>query len=94
MQLLGAHPQILAYQPLGCDPGLGEYWMTVVHNLSQPEHYFWQLDIFLSCHPGLGNDVESVYSVERAAEVRVLCHPRVRAAPVDLGIRLCSFNSV
>jgi predicted glycoside hydrolase/deacetylase ChbG (UPF0249 family) len=42
----------------------------------------------LSCHPGLGNDFDSVYRSERAEEVRVLCDPRVRAAIAEHHIRL------
>jgi predicted glycoside hydrolase/deacetylase ChbG (UPF0249 family) len=42
----------------------------------------------LSCHPGLGDDFDSVYGSERAEEVGVLCHPRVRAALAEHHIRL------
>jgi chitin disaccharide deacetylase len=42
----------------------------------------------LSCHPGLGNDFDSVYRSERAEEVRVLCDPRVRAAIAEHHIHL------
>lgn len=48
----------------------------------------------LSCHPGLGNDVDSMYLRERALEVKTLRDPRVRAAIAELGIKLCSFRDV
>jgi chitin disaccharide deacetylase len=44
----------------------------------------------LSCHPGLGDDFDSVYRSERTDEVGVLCHPRVRAALAEHHIRLVS----
>ena len=48
----------------------------------------------LGCHPGLGDDVESMYGTERAAEVIALCDPRVRAFITDAEIELCSFSAV
>ncbi len=48
----------------------------------------------LGCHPGDGDDLESMYRGERAEEVKVLCDPRVRAAIVAMGIQLCSFGHV
>lgn len=45
----------------------------------------------LGCHPGLGNEIDTMYRAERAAELKVLCDPRVRAAIVEEGITLCSF---
>jgi len=48
----------------------------------------------LSCHPGRGNDFESMYLNERAREVRVLCDPRIRAAIVSENIELRSFQSL
>jgi predicted glycoside hydrolase/deacetylase ChbG (UPF0249 family) len=47
----------------------------------------------LACHPGLDDDLESMYVRERAAEVAVLCDERVRAAVVRSGIVLRSFHS-
>lgn len=46
----------------------------------------------LGCHPGKGNDLDSMYVRERALEVKTLCDPRVRAAINDLGIELRSFH--
>lgn len=46
----------------------------------------------LGCHPGKGNDLDSMYVRERALEVKTLCAPRVRAAINDLGIELRSFH--
>ncbi len=48
----------------------------------------------LGCHPGEGDDLDTVYSRERADEVRVLCDQRVRAAIISMGIKLCSFRSL
>jgi predicted glycoside hydrolase/deacetylase ChbG (UPF0249 family) len=45
----------------------------------------------LACHPGLGNDLDSMYGPERAREVKALCDPRVPAALAAEGIELCSF---
>ncbi len=48
----------------------------------------------LGCHPGKGNDLESMYLSERAREVKTLCDPRVHVAISDMGIALCSFRDV
>jgi predicted glycoside hydrolase/deacetylase ChbG (UPF0249 family) len=48
----------------------------------------------LACHPGLGDDLDSMYRRERAREVKTLCSPRVRAAVAAQGIELCSFHDV
>ena len=45
----------------------------------------------LGCHPGGGNDLDTMYCGERAEEVKVLCNPRVRTSLVALGIELRSF---
>jgi chitin disaccharide deacetylase len=45
----------------------------------------------LGCHPGEGEDLDSIYCGERAVELRVLCDPRVRAAVKAIGIELRSF---
>jgi chitin disaccharide deacetylase len=47
----------------------------------------------LGCHPGLGDDLETMYRAERAIEVRTLCDPRIRTALRDLETDLCSFRS-
>jgi chitin disaccharide deacetylase len=47
----------------------------------------------LSCHPGEGNDLHTMYSDERAQELTVLCDPRVRAALISMEIELRSFRS-
>jgi predicted glycoside hydrolase/deacetylase ChbG (UPF0249 family) len=47
----------------------------------------------LGCHPGRGNDLDSMYGEERAVEVETLCDPRVRQALSDLQIRLCNFDT-
>ena len=48
----------------------------------------------LSCHPGEGDDLTTMYRAERATEVRVLCDPDLRAAMAAAGIALCSFSDV
>lgn len=48
----------------------------------------------LACHPGTGNDLDSMYLKERARELETLCHPRVRAAITRMRIELCSFRDV
>jgi predicted glycoside hydrolase/deacetylase ChbG (UPF0249 family) len=45
----------------------------------------------LCCHPGYGNDIDTMYCSERAEEVKVLCDARVRAFITAIGIELCSF---
>jgi predicted glycoside hydrolase/deacetylase ChbG (UPF0249 family) len=47
----------------------------------------------VACHPGLGDDLDSMYGRERAQEVKTLCSPRVRAALAAEGIELCSFGN-
>jgi chitin disaccharide deacetylase len=46
----------------------------------------------LSCHPGEDDDFDSVYRFERTLEVGVLCHPEVRRALVEAGVRLAAFD--
>lgn len=48
----------------------------------------------LGCHPGNAADVETAYRSERAAEVEVLCDPRVRQKLAKLDFDLCSFRDV
>jgi predicted glycoside hydrolase/deacetylase ChbG (UPF0249 family) len=48
----------------------------------------------LGCHPGRGNDLDSMYVRGRAQEVKTLCDPRVRVALANRGIKLCSFRDV
>lgn len=48
----------------------------------------------LGCHPGHGNDVDSMYGPERALEVEVLCDPSVQATLVTERIELSSFASL
>ena len=45
----------------------------------------------LGCHPGLGDDLDTMYCSERVEEVKVLCDPRVRTSIAAMGIELCSF---
>ena len=48
----------------------------------------------IGCHPGEGDDVDSVYRVERSIEVATLCDPRVREAIAAEAIVLASFPDV
>lgn len=48
----------------------------------------------LGCHPGLGNDLETMYREERALEVATLCDPRIRTSLAFLRITLLSFHDV
>jgi predicted glycoside hydrolase/deacetylase ChbG (UPF0249 family) len=48
----------------------------------------------LSCHPGEGRDIDSLYRDEREVEVSVLCDRRVRAAIESEGIALRSFSDL
>ena len=49
----------------------------------------------IGCHPGYAGDgFRSSYLVEREAEVRTLCDPRVRARIEALDIRLISFSEL
>lgn len=48
----------------------------------------------LGCHPGYGEDLESPYRRERAAEIRVLCHRETRAAVAGFGFQLCHFGEL
>ena len=45
----------------------------------------------LGCHPGDDDQLDSVYRLERAHELQVLCDPRVRTALTSMNIQLCSF---
>jgi predicted glycoside hydrolase/deacetylase ChbG (UPF0249 family) len=46
----------------------------------------------LGCHPGLGDDVESMYRTERTLEQATLCDPRIREALAKERIELRSFR--
>jgi chitin disaccharide deacetylase len=48
----------------------------------------------LSCHPGEGNDIDSLYRSERELEVATLCDRRVRAAIEREGVALQSFSDL
>lgn len=45
----------------------------------------------LACHPGYGDDLDTMYRDERGREVAVLCDPRVRSALAGMDIELRSF---
>jgi chitin disaccharide deacetylase len=46
----------------------------------------------MGCHPGLGDDLDSMYRRERAEELEVLCAPQVREILSAEGIELASFH--
>jgi len=48
----------------------------------------------IGCHPGEGDDLDTVYLTEREQEVKVLCDPRIHFALGELGISLCSFHDI
>jgi chitin disaccharide deacetylase len=48
----------------------------------------------LGCHPGLADELVTMYHAERMEELEVLCDPRVRRAIADLAIDLRSFAAV
>jgi chitin disaccharide deacetylase len=45
----------------------------------------------LGCHPGTGDELDTMYVRERPLEVTALCDPTVCAAGADFGIKLVSF---
>ena len=47
----------------------------------------------LGCHPGVGDDVDSMYRTERSMEVQTLCDPRIRAVLATEKIQLASFHA-
>jgi len=48
----------------------------------------------LACHPGIGDDVESMYRQERHVELRTLCDGTIRHVLDEEEIRLVSFSDV
>jgi len=48
----------------------------------------------LSCHPGEGKDVQTVYQAERLEEVNILCNPQFHKVLASLDIQLCSFSTI
>jgi len=48
----------------------------------------------LGCHPGMGDDVDSMYCTERTREVQTLCDPRIGETLMKEGIELRSFRDV
>lgn len=47
----------------------------------------------LACHPAEGEDLETMYSKERAIELETLCNPEVRITLEREGVELCSFHN-
>lgn len=48
----------------------------------------------LGCHPAYNDGLDSMYTIERADEVKVLCDPLVKATLAAEGIELISFSDV
>lgn len=48
----------------------------------------------LACHPGVDEDVDSMYGRERSLELKALCDARVRDAIAAAGIELRSFRNL
>jgi chitin disaccharide deacetylase len=46
----------------------------------------------LGCHPGHGNDLDTMYQSEREQEIKTLCDPRVVKAVHDMEIELAAFG--
>jgi chitin disaccharide deacetylase len=46
----------------------------------------------LCCHPGEEDELDTMYRSERIEEMKVLCHPRIRAAISAMKIELRSFR--
>lgn len=50
--------------------------------------------IELGCHPALGNDIETMYKLEREIEVETLCNHSLQAELAEWGFKLHSFEGV
>jgi chitin disaccharide deacetylase len=48
----------------------------------------------LGCHPGLDNDLDTMYVYERVQEVKALCDPRVKSTLTAEKIKLISFSDI
>jgi len=48
----------------------------------------------LGCHPGLDDELDTMYCLERRQEVRTLCDDRIRRALAEFKIELRSFNDL
>jgi predicted glycoside hydrolase/deacetylase ChbG (UPF0249 family) len=48
----------------------------------------------LGCHPGKGNDLDTMYRGERAQELKTLCDPEIPMIIESMGIELRSFGNL
>ena len=48
----------------------------------------------LACHPGMSDDMKTMYKTERQTEVNTLCDKRIREAIDKANIQLCSFEEI
>ncbi|GAC1387933.1 MAG: chitin disaccharide deacetylase [Ginsengibacter sp.] len=48
----------------------------------------------LACHPGLYDDIKTMYNIEREIEVNTLCDIRIKETIKSANIELCSFEGI
>jgi predicted glycoside hydrolase/deacetylase ChbG (UPF0249 family) len=48
----------------------------------------------MACHPGLDDDIRTMYGTERTKEVHTLCNKEVKQAIDMAQVELCSFNNI
>ena len=48
----------------------------------------------LACHPGLDNNIETMYKIEREMEVDTLCDPAINETIANSNIELCTFAGI
>lgn len=48
----------------------------------------------IACHPGLHNDIKTMYGIEREMELNALCDMSVKETIANANIELCSFEGI
>ena len=48
----------------------------------------------LACHPALGNDLKTMYRLEREIEVSTLCDPSIKTLILREGLELTTFRKI
>ena len=48
----------------------------------------------LACHPGINDDIQTMYKMERKKEVNTLCDARIKETIANSNIELCSFEGI
>ena len=103
--IVEGHARELAVPLRGCDAHIsycGEFYGQDTNGLPLPDRVTAEAltrilkslpegTTELCCHPAAGTDLRTMYSTERAAELQVLCDPRIREAIAEMGIALRSF---